>query len=59
MAGKLSRNSGLLGMVLDVLEEIETSGPYLVSEEWFTLRLRMPHVRILFLILLEGTVRMN
>ena len=59
MSGVSSRNNEPLGTVLDVLEEIETSGPYLVSEEWFTLRLRMPHVRILFLILLEGIARMN
>jgi len=59
MDEELPGNRSLLGMILDLLAEIETSGPYVVSEEWFTLRLRMPHVRVLFLISLEGTVRMN
>jgi DNA-binding MarR family transcriptional regulator len=45
--------------LVDILEEVNSSGPYTVSQEWFTLDLRMPHVRALFLLLREGTLRMS
>jgi DNA-binding MarR family transcriptional regulator len=45
--------------VVDILQDINSSGPYTISQEWFTLRLRMPHVRVLFLLLREGTLRMS
>ena len=49
----------LLQKVVDIVEEINSSGPYTVSQEWFTLHLRMPHIRVLFLLLREGTLRMS
>ena len=49
----------LLSRLVDIMEEVDSSGPYTVSQEWFTLDLRMPHVRALFLLLHEGTLRMS
>ncbi|MBI2856354.1 MAG: MarR family transcriptional regulator [Chloroflexi bacterium] len=54
-----SSRETLLKKVVDILEEINSSGPYTVSQEWFTLHLRMPHVRVLFLLMREGTLRMS
>lgn len=45
--------------VVSLFEKVITSGPYTVSEEWFKLRLRMPHLRILFLLLANGPKRMS
>ena len=56
---ELYQNEGLLKKVVDILDDLNSSGPYAVSQEWFTLRLRMPHVRILFLLIREGTLRMS
>lgn len=44
---------------VSLFEKVITSGPQTVSEEWFKLRLRMPHLRILFLLLAEGPKRMS
>lgn len=49
----------LLHQVVDILEEITSSGPHAISQEWFTLHLRIPHLRVLFLLLREGTLRMS
>ena len=49
----------LLTRVIDILEEVTRSGPYSVSREWFTLDLTMPQVRVLFLLLQDGTLRMS
>ena len=45
--------------VVSLFEKVITSGPQTVSEEWFKLRLRMPHLRILFLLLAGGPKRMS
>lgn len=49
----------LLSRVIDIFEEVTRSGPYTVSREWFTLDLTMPQVRVLFLLLQEGPLRMS
>ena len=49
----------LLDRVVDILEEVTRSGPHAVSPEWFTLDLTMPQVRVVFLLLQEGTLRMS
>jgi len=49
----------LLKQLVDAMEEINSSGPYHISQDWFTLHLRMPHLRVLFLLLREGTLRMS
>ena len=49
----------LLDRVVDILEELNSSGPHAISQDWFTLRLRMPHLRVLFLLLRESTLRMS
>ena len=48
-----------LDRVVDILEEVTRSGPYAVSPEWFTLDLTMPQVRVVFLLLQEGSLRMS
>ena len=48
-----------LNEVVSLFERVITSGPQTVSEEWFKLRLRMPHLRILFLLLTDGPKRMS
>ena len=49
----------LLTRVIDIFEEVTRSGPYSVSREWFTMDLTMPQVRVLFLLLQEGALRMS
>lgn len=49
----------LLNQVVDILADITSSGPYTVSPEWFTLDLSTPQVRVLFLLLQEGALRMS
>ena len=49
----------LLSRVIDIFEEVTRSGPYSVSREWFTMDLTMPQVRVLFLLLQEGPLRMS
>ena len=49
----------LMARVIDVLDEVTRSGPYSVSPEWFTLDLSMPQMRVVFLLLQEGSLRMN
>ena len=49
----------LLTRVVDILEEVTRSGPHTVSPEWFTLDLTMPQVRVVFLLLQEGSLRMS
>ncbi len=49
----------LMARVIDVLDEVTHSGPYSVSPEWFTLDLSMPHMRVVFLLLQEGSLRMS
>lgn len=49
----------LMARVIDALDEVTRSGPYSVSPEWFTLDLSMPQVRVAFLLLQEGSLRMS
>ena len=49
----------LLNRVVDILVEVTRSGPQTVSPEWFTLDLTMPQVRVVFLLLQEGSLRMS
>ena len=49
----------LLNRVVDILEEVTRSGSHAVSPEWFTLDLTMPQVRVVFLLLQEGSLRMS
>ena len=48
-----------LDRVVDILDEVTRSGPHAVSPEWFTLDLTMPQVRVVFLLLQEGSLRMS
>tara|TARA_Y100000590_G_scaffold321897_1_gene364438 strand:- start:5428 stop:5910 length:483 start_codon:yes stop_codon:yes gene_type:complete len=48
-----------LDEVISLFEKVITSGPQAVSEEWFKVRLRIPHLRILFLLLADGPKRMS
>ena len=48
-----------LNQVISLFDEIITSGPRTVSKEWFSLKLRMPHLRILFLLLSDGSKMMS
>lgn len=49
----------LLDQILYLIESIITSGPFAVSRDWFSLQLRIAHVKILFLLLVEGPQRMT
>ena len=49
----------LLNRVVDILEEVTRSSPHTVSPEWFTLDMTMPQVRVVFLLLQEGSLRMS
>jgi DNA-binding MarR family transcriptional regulator len=49
----------LLNRVVDILEEVTRSGSHTVSPEWFTLDMTMPQVRVVFLLLQEGSLRMS
>ena len=57
--GEHSSRDYLLSRVLDIFDEVIRSGPYSVSREWFTLDLTMPQVRVLFLLLQDGQLRMS
>ena len=58
MDGQSSRDY-MLNQAIDALVEVTRSGPHSVSPEWFTLDLSMPQVRVLFLLLQEGALRMS
>jgi DNA-binding MarR family transcriptional regulator len=49
----------LLGEVVEIIERVISSGVHAVSSEWFTLDLSMPQVRVMFLLLQEGALRMG
>lgn len=49
----------LLDRVAYILEELTRSGPHAVSPEWFKIDLTMPQIRVVFLLLQEGTLRMS
>ena len=49
----------LLDQILYLIESIITSGPFAISRDWFSLQLRIAHVKILFLLLIEGPKRMT
>ena len=49
----------LLAQVVDILEEVTRSGPSTIAQEWFTLDLTMPQVRVVFLLLQESPLRMS
>ena len=49
----------LLDQILLLIESIITSGPFAISRDWFSLQLRIAHVKILFLLLIEGPKRMT
>ena len=59
MKNTIAYEAKTLDEVVSLFEKVITSGPRTVSEEWFKVRLRMPHLRILFLLLADGPKRMS